>query len=428
LRAGSTQGTAFQLTDAQFSVIAVATPGKPGVVIDRIAYSAYGEAARTLRSDVNGDGFVNKDDYNGVIRSRPNTTIGSAGYVVEADLDRDGKVAQSDYDIAVADDGKSSSGGVGDAGLFSKGVRNGVGYCGYIFNDESGLYTVRFRSYSPTLGRWLERDPAGYVDGMDLYEYVRGGPIAAVDPWGLQAGLPTPDTVDCECAEQPSRRDLVFDFIDWVNPALPWGTNRVGSWVEVVEEIERRALDGAVGRVWTISAHGSCGTLHSGAERFSVLNIQRLGRLSDEQMEQWCESERAEMRALLRFLELAQQHLSDGGTLELAACEVGGGESGRNLGEFLARRLPGVQILLYETPMKWKSGLFWLSSEIHTEEGEKACPRRYCVNRGHRRLVSEAEAQELLRAHRTLARRSGSTLACHAAPQCPSAESDSGNQ
>ncbi|MFN5496261.1 MAG: RHS repeat-associated core domain-containing protein, partial [bacterium] len=38
---------------------------------------------------------------------------------------------------------------------------------------------------SPTLGRWLERDPAGYVDGMGLYEYVRGGPIAAVDPSGL---------------------------------------------------------------------------------------------------------------------------------------------------------------------------------------------------------------------------------------------------
>jgi len=186
--AGSTQEIAFQLTDAQFSVIAVATPGKPGVVIDRIAYSPYGEATRTLRSDVNGDGFVNKDDYNGVIRSRLNTTIGSSGYVVEADLDRDGKVAQSDYDIAVADDGKSSSGGVGEAGLFAKGVRNGVGYCGYIFNDESGLYTVRFRSYSPTLGRWLERDPAGYVDGMGLYEYVRGGPIAAVDPWGLVDG------------------------------------------------------------------------------------------------------------------------------------------------------------------------------------------------------------------------------------------------
>jgi RHS repeat-associated protein len=186
--AGASQELAFQLTDAQFSVIAVATPGKPGVVIDRIAYSPYGEATRTLRSDVNGDGFVNKDDYAGIIKPRTGATIGTTAYVVEADLDRDGKITQTDYDISIADDGKSSSGGVGEAGLFSRGVRNSVGYCGYVFNEDSGLYTVRFRTYSPTLGRWLERDPAGYVDGMGLYEYVRGGAIDAVDPWGLWTG------------------------------------------------------------------------------------------------------------------------------------------------------------------------------------------------------------------------------------------------
>jgi RHS repeat-associated protein len=154
-------------------------------VIDRIAYSPYGEATRTLRSDVNGDGFVNQSDHTGIIRPRNGATIGTASYVVEADLDRNGVINQLDYDICIADDGKSSSGGVGEAGLFSRGVRNSVGYCGYIYNEDSGLYTVRFRTYSPTLGRWLERDPAGYVDGMDLYEYVRGGAIDAVDPSGL---------------------------------------------------------------------------------------------------------------------------------------------------------------------------------------------------------------------------------------------------
>ncbi len=157
-------------------------------MIDRIAYSPYGEATRTLRSDVNGDGFVNKDDYAGIIKPRTGATIGTAAYVVEADLDRDGKITQTDYDISIADDGKSSSGGVGEAGLFSRGVRNSIGYCGYIYNEDSGLYTVRFRTYSPTLGRWLERDPAGYVDGMGLYEYVRGGAIDAVDPSGLHTG------------------------------------------------------------------------------------------------------------------------------------------------------------------------------------------------------------------------------------------------
>jgi RHS repeat-associated protein len=153
-------------------------------VIDRIAYSSYGEATRTLRSDVNGDGFVNQSDYSGIIKPRTGATIGTAAYVVEADLDRNGVINQVDYDISIADDGKSSSGGVGEAGLFSKGVRNSVGYCGYIYNEDSGLYTVRFRTYAPTLGRWLERDPAGYVDGMGLYEYVRGGAIDAVDPSG----------------------------------------------------------------------------------------------------------------------------------------------------------------------------------------------------------------------------------------------------
>ena len=32
------------------------------------------------------------------------------------------------------------------------------------------------RHYVPGHGRWLQRDPAGYVDGMSLYEYVSSRP------------------------------------------------------------------------------------------------------------------------------------------------------------------------------------------------------------------------------------------------------------
>ena len=35
--------------------------------------------------------------------------------------------------------------------------------------------------------RWLERDPAGYVDGLNLYLYVGANPIILIDPWGLDA-------------------------------------------------------------------------------------------------------------------------------------------------------------------------------------------------------------------------------------------------
>jgi RHS repeat-associated protein len=207
-------------------------------VIDRIAYSPYGEATRTLRSDVNGDGFVNQSDHTGIIRPRNGAAIGTATYVVEADLDRNGVINQLDYDICIADDGKSSSGGVGEAGLFSKGVRNSVGYCGYVFNEDSGLYTVRFRTYSPTLGRWLERDPAGYVDGMDLYEYVRGGAIDAVDPWGLWTGMDIEAVIggtvdvegssDCFMTMWTSDEDYGHWWMEYI---LPHGELRaVGYW------------------------------------------------------------------------------------------------------------------------------------------------------------------------------------------------------
>jgi uncharacterized protein RhaS with RHS repeats len=40
-------------------------------------------------------------------------------------------------------------------------------------------------SYSPTIGRFLERDPIEYDDGANVYQYVGGNPIARTDPLGL---------------------------------------------------------------------------------------------------------------------------------------------------------------------------------------------------------------------------------------------------
>jgi RHS repeat-associated protein len=58
-------------------------------------------------------------------------------------------------------------------------------YAGYRLDPESGLYQVRFRHYHPTLGRWVQRDPIGYHDGMGLYEYCRSNPVMGVDSTGL---------------------------------------------------------------------------------------------------------------------------------------------------------------------------------------------------------------------------------------------------
>lgn len=42
-------------------------------------------------------------------------------------------------------------------------------------------------SYDPTIGRFIQRDPIGYDDGMNQYAFVGGNPIGYVDPSGLLA-------------------------------------------------------------------------------------------------------------------------------------------------------------------------------------------------------------------------------------------------
>jgi RHS repeat-associated protein len=106
-----------------------------------------------------------------------NTTalVNASGSVVERYLyDPYGKVKVLNPDWSDDENGESDFG-------------NEVLYAGYRFDSETGLYHVRRRYYHPTLGRWLSRDPAGYQDGMNLYEYCRSAPVGASDAMGIQA-------------------------------------------------------------------------------------------------------------------------------------------------------------------------------------------------------------------------------------------------
>lgn len=51
--------------------------------------------------------------------------------------------------------------------------------------SEEGLIFFGLRFYDPSLGRWLTPDPAGFVDGANLYAYVNNSPINRLDLFGL---------------------------------------------------------------------------------------------------------------------------------------------------------------------------------------------------------------------------------------------------
>lgn len=58
-------------------------------------------------------------------------------------------------------------------------------YTGQVWLPELGLYHYKARTYSPTLGRFLQTDPVGYRDGPNWYDYVGGDPVNGRDPLGL---------------------------------------------------------------------------------------------------------------------------------------------------------------------------------------------------------------------------------------------------
>jgi RHS repeat-associated protein len=78
-------------------------------------------------------------------------------------------------------------------------------YTGQAWIPEAGLYYYKARMYHPGVGRFLQPDPIGYDDGMNLYAYVGHDPVNLTDPLGLEwVERCVPSENYCETSWQPA--------------------------------------------------------------------------------------------------------------------------------------------------------------------------------------------------------------------------------
>src|SRR5262249_37497386 len=70
---------------------------------------------------------------------------------------------------------------------FGSFVKKRYRFIGKERGEESGLNYHAARYYAPWVGRWVSCDPAGLVDGSNLYQYVKGNPLRLIDYTGTQS-------------------------------------------------------------------------------------------------------------------------------------------------------------------------------------------------------------------------------------------------
>ncbi len=300
-------------------VVALVTSS--GRQVEQARYSAYGVPFGLPMGDTDGDGDVDAADLTQI-----QSWIDHSIYDVRGDLDLDGDVDAADKALASALSGTTLGRGV----LTRSTIGNRSGYGGYLYHGTVLKYHVRNRVYDPYTGRWLTRDPIGYLpSNLSLYAYATEYLLATTDPLGLfllTADLP-----------KGPKRNYELDPSDKNSPGIDKKNIH-----EIAQDLKQHCEDEGYSSCsrTTISCHGMPGYIDIGeGEILTPTRLRDIKRLRDDpsRFPDW-------RRKQLEDLDNSLQDIFDySDEVEFFCCEAGSGDEGAELADLLHE--------LYEKPV-----------------------------------------------------------------------------
>lgn len=87
-------------------------------------------------------------------------------------------------------------------------ISKDYGYSGKERDSATGMIYYGRRYYPPWLCRWINPDPGGLVDGLNLYAFVRGNPTTYVDADGRGSSKAQVDAAWCKKKKRAPRKRL----------------------------------------------------------------------------------------------------------------------------------------------------------------------------------------------------------------------------